>query len=694
MDEARSAPPPAGAPVGGAPWWRRRPRLRAPRPRTFALALLAVVAALVFGVTTATVQASLGPHVTRYDVTTDSTVTIDLGPLGTLQIDSPLPLTLGVRATVQEIPAQVTELGQATTLQALADDLTSYLQFFSGPEAAVRDVAVALAADAAARSLLALLVLVGVWWGVRLLLGADRRAQLTAVLRPYRRQAVAGALVLVLGATVLTSSVAPEDQPQSQVAASAVFDGTPLAGARVTGRLGGIIDTYGGYAVDAWRANEEFYARADSALAVAWTEWAEADARAAQEPAPTGAPDGQDGSDDASADVPADGAVVGDPAPAVDPAAGDGGDAAAAGAGADPADPDPAGPDAVDGAPTEDASTDDAPTDDAPADDAPTDDAPTDDATRRAAEEDPVEPVTLLVVSDLHCNVGMAPLVRTLAELAEVDAVLDAGDTTMNGTSVEQYCVTAFARAVPGGVPLVTAPGNHDSRDTTRRYARAGATVLDGSVVDVAGVRVLGDRDANETRVGGGTTTADDETPREQARRLAETACDAGDVDLLLLHTPTGGDEALDQGCVPAQVSGHYHRRVGPEQVGLGVRYISSSTAGATLGQPTVGPLRGVAELTLLRFDPRERRFLDVQVVAVSPDGSVEVQDRQPWPEVVVPEPEDATGEGTQDGTPDGTGEGTEDGAGDGTSGDGTDGPATPGTGDARPEGEVPGNGG
>ena len=45
------------------------------------------------------------------------------------------------------------------------------------------------------------------------------------------------------------------------------------------------------------------------------------------------------------------------------------------------------------------------------------------------------------------------------------------------------------------------------------------------------------------------------------------------------------------------------------------MRYISSSTAGATLGQPTVGPLNGVAEMTVLRWDPQTRRFVDYQLV-------------------------------------------------------------------------------
>ncbi|MCC2320096.1 metallophosphoesterase family protein [Cellulomonas xiejunii] len=603
--------------------------VRAWRPRhgwaaAVGLVVAGVLASLVFGVTTASVQASLGPHVTRYDVTTDSTVTIDFGPLGTLQIDSPLPATLGIRATVQEIPASVTELGQARTLQALSEDLNAYVSFFSGPAAAVQDVANALVADALLRSAVAFLVLLAAWLLLRWLLGPDRRHELGDRVAARSRPLVAGALAVVVGATVLTSSVAPRDRPASQPVASAVFAGTPLDGARVTGRLGGVIDTYGAYALDAWRANEDFYRSADDALAVAWADWEADEERLADEAAkeaaapaatPGATPDGAAGED-----VPLDAGAAGTDGP-------DGG-LDMPGAETDP--------DGTADVPAQDSAdaADAAAADAAAADDAGP--SPTASASPTAEPDPPVEPIVLVVASDLHCNVGMAPLIGTLARLSGADAVLDAGDTTMNGTSVEQYCVTSFARAVPPGVALVTAPGNHDSRETTDHYARAGAIVLDGGVVEVAGLRILGDRDPNETRVGaGGTASAADETPTEAGRRLADVACDDGEVDLLLIHSPSVGDAALDDGCVAAQVSGHYHRRIGPEQVGRGVRYVSSSTAGATLNQPTVGPLKGVAELTVLRFDPESRRFLDYQVVRVAPDASVSVGRPQPWPVVV-----------------------------------------------------------
>jgi hypothetical protein len=523
------------------------------------LAVVAVAAALVFGITTASVDGSLGPHKARYDVTTDATVTLDLGPLGTLEIDSPLPLTLGLRVTVQEIPESFTGLQRPTTLQALNGDLQGYLQLFSAPQSTVQDVGRELVLEIAGRTLGALAVLVAVWWLGRLALGAARREELAAVLAPRARAFTVGGVVIVVGATVLTSSVGAQDRPSGAVPASAVFDGTPLEGARVTGRLGGVIDTYGGQVVAAYRANEQFYGAAGESLDKAW--------------------DAREALDDVLAQAHL------------------------------PATPEP---------------------------------SPSD-----GEEPEPADPVVIVLVSDLHCNVGMAPLVHDVVRRTKADLVLDAGDTTMNGTTVEQYCVTTFARAVPKGVELVTSPGNHDSSQTSAVYARAGATVLDGEVLEVDGLRILGDNDPNETRVGSGTSSAGRESATDAGKRLAKVACGDDDgVDLLLIHTPSVGQAALDSGCVPAQVSGHLHERIGPLEVGDGVRYISSSTAGATLGEPTIGPLHGVAEMTVLRWDPASRRILDYQIVQVRPDTSASVSPRLQWPDI-IPQAPHLPGSGT-----------------------------------------------
>ncbi|OLT53981.1 metallophosphoesterase [Cellulosimicrobium sp. CUA-896] len=570
---------------------------------------LGVVAALVpcvvWGVTTATTENSLGPHEARYEVSTDGVVVVDLGPLGTLRIDSPLPLDLGVDVTVQEIPADFIAVGQADSLAGLEQDLEDYLRFFGGPQETIGAVARALVVDALRRTGFAILVVGAAGAGMYLLLGAARRRELTRAVAPRTYETTASVvLVALVGASLSASDPATTQGPSRP--ASAVFAGTPLEGARITGRLSGVVDTYGGMLIDLYRENEDFYARANDNLVAAWDRRARiqrltaprtvaaGSAAPAEEPSPASEATSDAGEEQGDAPGSGPQAAPGTAAP---------GDAAA-----DPADP--AGPEE--------------PTDD------PTD-IPSAPAPEPAAEEDLV---TLLLLSDLHCNIGMAPLIRTVAERSDADVVLNAGDTTMNGTSVESYCVDAFAGAVPDGVPVVVADGNHDSVETSAQERANGQTVLEGEVVEVGGLRILGDRDPLDSRLGDlGPKPPREETPEEYAARMAETACAAPDgIDLLLIHTPRVGNEALESGCVPNQISGHMHTRSGPERLGQGVRYVSGSTAGAVKDELRIGPLKGTAEMTVLRFDPQQRRFVDWQLVQVGTDMSASVWPRLPWP--------------------------------------------------------------
>ena len=574
---------------------RRGRRRVAPRTllRAGIFILAVLLASTAWGVATASAEASLGPHVARYEVTLDHQVTIDLGPLGTVVIDSPLPLTLGARVVVQEIPREVTAVDDAATLDAVAADLQGYIQFFTGPEATLEVAVRALVVDAARRAALAAAVIVAVTGLSRVALGPGRRAELASELRPYRA-VTAGATVLALAISGTLTRSTPLDEADTMARpASGVFDDTPLEGARITGRLSGIIDTYGGYLVDAYKSNEVFYDRATADLKVAWEARAAADDRLQ---AAVGGAAVSLSSPPGSAPSP--------PSPSVAPASTPSGSpAAATDRPTHAVSPSPSG------------TPDPTPTQEPPGS----------------------EPLVLLVVSDLHCNVGMARVIRAAVELSGARIVLNAGDTTINGTAVEQYCVTAFAAALPDGVTMVVSDGNHDSADTADHERRAGARVLDGETIEVEGIRVLGDGDPSATRIGIGTVLSGQETVGQAGRRLADVACaEPAGVDLLLVHNPNMGNAALAQGCAPAQVSGHRHRRQGPDLRGPGVLYVSSSTAGAALDQPTVGPLNGPAEMTVLRFDPDMRRFLDHRVVSIQPDGTVRVGFAVRWPTAPV----------------------------------------------------------
>lgn len=512
--------------------------------------LVAVLIAGYFAATTARTDLSLGPHQAHYAMTTTDEVVVDLGPLGTVELDSPLPFTLGLDVQVEEIPEDVRGLGHIDTFEALSGDLSAYMQFFSGPQATISDVGWALARDAGQRFVAALLVIGLIGWGSYLLLGPARRRELTLIARPYMPVA-AGGLVLVLLVSAVATSGMNRKAPDSGRTATAVFKDTPLEGARITGRLAGVIDTYGGMLVEAYDDNDAFYASAAENLSTSWQERETLTQSEHERISPLLAQRRNP--------------LLSEPQE-------------------DPG------------------------------------------LTPEAVLQRDTELVTVLMVSDLHCNIGMAPVIKQAAELSGADVIINGGDTTMNGSTVEKFCVTSFAEAAPADVPFVSVTGNHDSSTTAQDMKDSGMIVLDGSVQEVAGIRMLGDADPNETRLGVGTQAAGTETAQETADRLADLACEESDpVDVLLVHTPWVGNPAMDSGCVNVQLSGHKHRRIGPEHIGRGVRYVNSTTAGAVEGELTIGPLRGTAEMTVLRFDTDEHVLLDYQLITVDPAAATEV---------------------------------------------------------------------
>lgn len=528
-------------------WWQRRSPTTRRRLGGALAVVTAVLLGVVVGVTTATTQGSFGPHRATYSVTVDRAITVDLGPIGSLVLDSPLPWPLGVDVVVGEIPAELqTESSATDPVRALAGDVDGYLQFATAPDVAVRSAARGLVEDALARSTLAASV-------VLVLVGAGRLASPSLLREETRRVLARPGVALLAGAAAVALVAAPVvasgTRGNTEGRTSPVLAGTPLAEARIVGRLGDLVDTYGARAVEAVRETQAFYARAAENLAAAY----QGDA------GPT--------------------ATIGPPA---DDGAPDGDDAAAT-------------PDA-------------------------------------GSTVDPAAVVTVLVVSDLHCNIGMAQVVRQAVESTGAQAVLNAGDTVISGTAVESLCVDALADAVPDDVPLVVADGNHDTPETTAQEKASGAVVLEGDVVTVAGLRILGDAEARITTVVDGARLRAGETRMEVAARLADAACaarDAGNpVDLLLVHNPRAGLPALSTGCVPLQVSGHLHRQVGPTQHGLGILYVAGSTAGATAGRQSIGTLESPGVMTVLRLDAERHRPIDMRVLTVGTDAAVELG---PW---------------------------------------------------------------
>ena len=621
----RGAEQPAGpAPRHRVEWWHQlRPMTR----RGIRAGIVVVVTgfvSLMVGLLSAQYTGSLGPHEADYSVRLNDEIRVDMGPLGALIVDSPLPLRLGVNVQVKEIPVGLAAPG-ANPIAGLTSDLQGYTQFFANPEPAIREAANGLITDALGR--------VTLLWSIQLLVVASARLAGHGLLREtmknaLRQPGVAPLTAAVVVAVTLVPLVDATRSSGNVGRTSAVLDGTPLENARITGRLAPIVDYYGGYVVDAIDKNSEFYSAVQANLSSVFeAERAEAESAQASSEA-TDAPG--DETDDANstgsdADSDADGHGLSSPDAADEDA-----DSEAVGGGENPTSVESA---SAEGAQEGEQTTNGT----AEADgEQPQSGGPTETSGETAATEDEPELITGVMVTDLHCNIGMAEVIGTAADEFDADVIINAGDTVMAGTSVESYCVSAFADGFGSDRPVVFADGNHDSRTTTEQEVEAGWIPLEGEPVEVAGLRFLGDNDPTISSLGQPTRPTREETVLEMGDRLAAQGCELAEegeqVDVLLVHSPYAGRQIIEAGCAPMSLSGHLHQQIGPRQLGLGTQYIGASTAGAAEGSPTIGPLNDPATITAIRWDPDTHLPVDYRIVTVGTDTSVVLSDWTPWP--------------------------------------------------------------
>ena len=211
------------------------------------------------------------------------------------------------------------------------------------------------------------------------------------------------------------------------------------------------------------------------------------------------------------------------------------------------------------------------------------------------------ETTTVLHVSDIHLNPLGFDVAERLVDQFGVDAVVDTGDITTWGTSVES---STLSRIGDLGVPYVFMRGNHDSAATEAAVAaQPGAVVLDGEIAEVAGLVFAGIGDPRFTP--DGEEAEDDEANRElmleASGELADVITsrpgagegDVGDdgngVDVALIHDPGALDPLFGE--VPLVLSGHYHRRIARlDESGTRVM-VEGSTGGAGI------TARGLARL-------------------------------------------------------------------------------------------------
>jgi predicted phosphodiesterase len=260
------------------------------------------------------------------------------------------------------------------------------------------------------------------------------------------------------------------------------------------------------------------------------------------------------------------------------------------------------------------------------------------DLTERAAEiedrlREPEEGDTVaLMIADRHDNIGMDSVARAVADAGGATFVINAGDDTSSGGSWERFSVNSLADAFEG-FEVVIVGGNHDyGGSIVDAYEDQGFTVLAGEPATVEGITFLGDSDVRASGLVAGRTEFD-ETDEEQSARLADVACESGDVSTLLVHSPSAGLDTAASGCVDLVLSGHVHRQLGPTTSYVDGRpttsYSNGTTGGAAYAFALGSALRRPAEVTLITF--RDGRPIGLQPVTFATDGTIRVRQ---WVEV------------------------------------------------------------
>lgn len=555
-------------------WWDARSVAFRKITRTLVLLLLTGAVSLLVGLSTATASSPVGPHEAEWSTTLNSRLTLDLGPLGTISHASPAG-PFGVDVVIGEIPGEFSssQVDTDSLGQALSADGSSYLTLISRPELTVQAGLHSLVADGLRRA--------GLIESVILCLVAAGRLATRGRLRDTIRDGLSGtwvspligvtAVVTVLG--LLVPALRSDTVPGTRLD---VLAHTPLAQARLSGRVADVVQAYGDQIVGRLESNRAFYAQVDANLAAAW--------QASQEVG---------GVVDVTA---ASGAV--DTAAVREQA-----DAVAARTGAATASPPPS-PGASPGATPQESATPALPT-----------------GAQAVAE---YGRTTAVLTTDLHCNLDMIALAGRLDALSGAQLHLDDGDLTMTGSSPEQVCVDALTDAIPSGVARVATIGNHDSEATANQLRARGWTVTNGTVQSAAGLRILGDVDADRSPAGG-TYQRGSENSAQIGARLARTSCKAGaDVDVVLIHQPYTFGPLVSEGCAPLLLAGHLHQEKGMSVSRGGNTTVTQLISGAGKGGTSIGPVTQDAYLHVLSFD-ENGALRGWRAVVVHPDASVTV---------------------------------------------------------------------
>jgi predicted phosphodiesterase len=226
------------------------------------------------------------------------------------------------------------------------------------------------------------------------------------------------------------------------------------------------------------------------------------------------------------------------------------------------------------------------------------------------AEQSPIpdDAIRILHISDLHLNPVGYDVAQLVADRFKVEAVIDSGDATAEGSPLE----VGFLDRITGfEMPYIFVRGNHDSILTQDAVAAKGnARVLDGSTTTLDGLTIFGVGDplfTPDKTVEQPTNDQQKEAKRAFARTVEEQVKALDEPpDLVVVHDSLAAGRLA--GDVPLVIHGHGHKW--SESLSDGTRVLGvASTGGA--GLKSLAPESDSAiALQVLYFDREDRSLL------------------------------------------------------------------------------------
>ncbi len=166
----------------------------------------------------------------------------------------------------------------------------------------------------------------------------------------------------------------------------------------------------------------------------------------------------------------------------------------------------------------------------------------------------------VLLISDLHNNPLGVEFAQEIAGAFQVDLILDAGDLTDLGTSLEAEYAAQIGSIK---IPYVFCPGNHDTPEVIDFVNKLdNGIVLDGKAINIAGIKILGSADpmASSAEVELEDSQAWESLMQEQAEALINTASEEdAKPDIVVVHNPQAAQKLTED--FPLIVYGHTHQQ-------------------------------------------------------------------------------------------------------------------------------------